>query len=316
MVLHDVEALVDKQQMMQTIGLTIIIFLLFMSRVSPSGKLTTDGVFVELDALEYPICLGATAWSKIKEFERLKSECEISSSFDDIDRVDGGIDSCASTGTVWETERGKIMIGPEIGSGVTATTFATNDENIVVKVSNEESLCQERASLKVLDGLNGFAPRMIPLTHSSSSIRMSKDCLDRLIVMEKAGDIDWADSLIKSSTLNSEQYMHLSRAIDAMKELHGLGFVHLDLHGHNFRLKEGDSSFLKIIDFGEMEPLIHQSSVDGDENSDDDEAVPKVDYKLPFSDWGIFIMEGNIPFLFSEALRDEINILRYLPCST
>ena len=246
---HDVETLVDKLQMIQPIGLPIIVFLLFMSRVSSSSKLSTDDVFVEFGALEYPICLGATSWSKIKEYERLKSECEISYSFDDMDRVDEGMDSCASTGTVWETERGKIMIGPEIGHGVTATTFATNDENIVVKVSKESSLCDDIASLIVLDGLDGFAPKIIRIT----SRRPSPFCQQRVILMQKAGDTDWA--AVSRIAPRSEQYMHISRAIDAMERLHRLGFVHGDFHGQNVRLKQHDTWFLKIIDFGEMEPF-------------------------------------------------------------
>lgn len=61
-------------------------------------------------------------------------------------------------------ELGLATLTKAVGSGGFGEVFATNQPRVVVKLSFRLVLCNESTILQILDGLEGFTPKVFDIT--------------------------------------------------------------------------------------------------------------------------------------------------------
>jgi hypothetical protein len=145
----------------------------------------------------------------------------------------------------FETHEGRgLCVGSQIGQGYYGKVFSVKESQLVLKVasSKDTDLCTEQVILRFLDGMDGFAPRIFPIT---SKIPVA--CATRTLVMDRMGDANWNDIVVAFDKAFYIRYVNLLKAVQT---LHDRGFVHSDIGKRNIRVKEFDPSFVALIDFG------------------------------------------------------------------
>jgi serine/threonine protein kinase len=147
-------------------------------------------------------------------------------------------------------EFGTLHIGEEIGRGKHGTVFSVENAPFVVKLIRDpnHTVCNEQASFTSLEGLEGFVPRTFRITNGLSS-----SCMQRVIVMERMGDVTWHAGVLK---FDKSFYLRFARLIEGVKLLHEKGFVHRNLSSRNVMVRHADPVFVAMIDFGSAMPWI------------------------------------------------------------
>jgi hypothetical protein len=144
----------------------------------------------------------------------------------------------------------KMTASACIGTGCFGSTYLVAHANIplVLKFTQENlGLCSDKVALKILDGLNGFVPRVYEINSG-----IAPGCEEQILLMDQLGDSDWADVV---ETYKSETYRRFAKLLEAVRDLHEKGFVHRDLKGDNIRVKRFDSSYVALIDLGNAVPI-------------------------------------------------------------
>jgi serine/threonine protein kinase len=160
----------------------------------------------------------------------------------------------------WEeipTKRfGRLRIGKKVGAGDFGTVFdVANNSDLIVKISHEtengiESICQEKAVLIAIDGLNGGAPKSVDLGS------MGEECSKRILVMEKKGELDFKEATSESVAFVSKRF---STLLGLLRSLHDMGIVHADIRSDNIRINPSNPAETYFIDFGIATPYVDQS---------------------------------------------------------
>lgn len=138
-------------------------------------------------------------------------------------------------------------LGKSIGSGSFGTTHFTQEPtNFVIKLAVEKedgiaSMCDEKASYRYLEGLNGAVPTL----HKIDSI--SPECEKRVLVMSRLGDANW-DQV--SRKIDGWLYRRMARLLEIIRDLHDLGMLHFDIKGDNIRVNIDNPDDVFLIDFG------------------------------------------------------------------
>ena len=97
-----------------------------------------------------------------------------------------------------------------------------------------------------LEGLEGFVQRTFRITNGLSSSGMQ-----RVIVMERMGDVTWHASVLK---FDKSFYLRVARLIEGVKLLHEKGFVHRNSSSRNVIVRHADPVFVAMIDCGSTVP--------------------------------------------------------------
>ena len=153
---------------------------------------------------------------------------------------------------------GADQSGVESRGGVSGNAFPSRDGTIFLKVAHMDkgtcetqmkSVCVERTTLSLLNGLDGLVPRELPLKD------FSEGCSRISVLEESAGRYVLADTYSKLSP--SALMAIVSRMIAIVEKLSQVGFMQNDLHMNNFLFSnmEDPAGTLKLIDFGFALPL-------------------------------------------------------------
>ena len=151
---------------------------------------------------------------------------------------------------------GPLRIGKRVGAGDFGTVFdVENDSDLIVKISHEsetgiESLCQEKAVLSEIDGLNGGVPKTVHLGP------MTDQCSKRILVMEKKGRLDFKEATNESGVFAAKRFSALLRIL---QNLHDMGIVHADVRSDNIRINPSNPAETFFIDFGISTPYVDAS---------------------------------------------------------
>ena len=186
------------------------------------------------------VCLSPDSPVRVQRYRELLMECQASK--------DTGA-MCAVVHQTFLIDGKETRIGREIARGAQGKLYVTSDPQIVVKEQLHPD-CEEIAAIKVLNGLDGFAPKLY-------GIRKDGCKTSHLLAMNKLGDSDWAT--VMSDPGNhvplAHAYFRFSKLLLALKSLHYLGFGHNDLHEKNVRVIRTDPSKVFLIDFGFLSPF-------------------------------------------------------------
>jgi serine/threonine protein kinase len=160
----------------------------------------------------------------------------------------GYMHTCIPEGSVEVAGVGSVKIGRKIGGGAFGDIFSLENQNLVLKVLSrpEFNICREFTALNVLDGLKGFSPRPFAISGG-----IEPRCSFRMLAMEKLGDADWDDVVFE---FDKGFYLRLAKLIEAVRELHEMGFIHRDIKGDNVRVRTADPEYVGLIDFGITRP--------------------------------------------------------------
>jgi serine/threonine protein kinase len=154
---------------------------------------------------------------------------------------------------------GEAHVGAEIGRGSAGVAFEIPEANMILKIAHasSNSLCSEKSGLRILDGLDKRVPHVFEVDEG-----LGDECVSRAIVMEKVGDADWRFVVTK---IDRDFYLRFASLLEAVRDLHAHGLVHIDLHAENIRVSLEDPNFVALIDFGKMNAFVdhkgHLSSV-------------------------------------------------------
>lgn len=161
---------------------------------------------------------------------------------------------CAVAGQSFLINGIETFIQEELAHGTQGRIYMTSNPRIIVKEQFKPD-CKEIAAMKVLDGLGGFAPKLLEISEKD-------DCkIDHLLAMEKLGDSDWETIMIDHAkdVPPHHAFLRFSKLLSAIKSLHYLGFSHNDVHAKNIRIYRDDPSVVFLIDFGFLFPFDQQS---------------------------------------------------------
>jgi len=141
-------------------------------------------------------------------------------------------------------------LGALLGSGAFGRTYKVQNQDAVVKVIYDPGMtvCREKIGIEVLDGLEGFAPKLVPITGGISS-----RCEKKLVAMDLVGDALWSEVVTR---FDAGFYIRFARLLEAVKTMHDKGFIHMDLKGDNIRVRTADPEFIGLIDFGFLRPHV------------------------------------------------------------
>lgn len=142
-----------------------------------------------------------------------------------------------------------VHIGKQIGAGAFGSTYLTTEEksdDFVIKLSHEmrsgiESLCQEKAAYRILNGMHGT----IPILHKTNGL--SSNCEKRVLVMSRLGDADWNQVANK---IDGTLFRRMAKLLEIIRNLHDMGILHYDIKGDNVRVDSNDPESVFLIDFG------------------------------------------------------------------
>jgi serine/threonine protein kinase len=139
-----------------------------------------------------------------------------------------------------------VSLGRQVDAGFFAFVFSTSRPDVLVKISKIGSvgLCNEKAALTVLDGLDGSIPKVF----NSATEAISRDCFNQVVVMEKKGTVNWSDANHQDERL---YFRRLARLMEILMNLHAAGFVHQDLSSENVRVDTDGSANVYLVDFGQ-----------------------------------------------------------------
>ena len=173
-----------------------------------------------------------------QEFSRKVEQCELAERPESV--ADGQCDPRDGVGISNRYYRK----GQELGEGAFGKAYDIPDANLVLKVIKDRrrDLCREKIGLEILDGLDGFAPKIAKITSG-----IDDECSNKVIALEKLGDDNWGN-VVKS--YDKAFYRRMARLFTAVRALHNRGFIHHDLKGDNIRVRKDDSSFVALIDLG------------------------------------------------------------------
>jgi serine/threonine protein kinase len=154
-----------------------------------------------------------------------------------------------------------VHIGKLIGAGHFGDTHWTEERtDFVIKLSHEsrngmESMCQEKAAYRNLNGMHGTIPRL----HETNEL--IPDCQKRMLVMTRMGDVNWKQI---SHQVDGHLYRRMARLLEIIQQLHDLGILHYDIKGDNVRVDSNDPNKVFLIDFGNSVSYVNE---DGKVNS-------------------------------------------------
>ena len=151
---------------------------------------------------------------------------------------------------------GDLTVEDELGQGMYGKVFSFYETSVIILKGaksdhGRDDLCWERSLQKVLDGLNGGAPRDYPITRFPSQF----DPLfrSRVLVMERRGDAEWSDVVVEE---NVAFFTRFAKLLTIVRDLHQTGFIHDDIKGCNIRVSTYDPEDVTLIDFGQAIPFI------------------------------------------------------------
>ena len=101
--------------------------------------------------------------------------------------------------------------------------------------------CKEVVVLKLLDGLDGFTSKVIPITEG-----VPAGCERRVKAIELKGNALWADEV---KAYDRGLYLRFARLVEAVRTLHDKGFVHKFLAGANVRVERDDPDMVYLDHF-------------------------------------------------------------------
>lgn len=96
-------------------------------------------------------------------------------------------EKCPGMGDSVSVQGFEITISEVMDAGADGKIYRTSDENLVLKITKHESICNEKAILMALVGTEGdYFPRPYGITSE-----ISDNCKARFLVMDKVGDANW-----------------------------------------------------------------------------------------------------------------------------
>ena len=163
----------------------------------------------------------------------------------------------ASAHAVFQVEGyGELRVDDELGQGMYGKVFTFFETSeIILKGAKSDhgrdDLCWERSLQRVLQGLNGGAPR----DHVISRMPAEFDPLfrNRVLVMDRRGDAEWGDVVLEEDALF---YTRFAKLLTIVRDLHRIGFIHDDIKGCNIRITRTNPQDVILIDFGQAIPYI------------------------------------------------------------
>lgn len=200
-------------------------------------------------------------WFRVDQ-ERMR-QIELVSRFTEaLERARSGMDDRFEIGPITElklAKLGDVEFNPEPKRNILSDEYISLDGRIVVKLMKARcgDCLRELIALALLKGLSGFAPKMFPIVSG-----LPAGVEQRAIAMEFVGDSNWSDEV---KSFDRSFFVRFARLLEAVRSLHALGFVHLDIVGENIRVKREYDSFLALIGYKYVCPLIDSKTMEYDE---------------------------------------------------
>jgi hypothetical protein len=146
---------------------------------------------------------------------------------------------------------GELRVDKELGQGLYGEVFTLFESSeIILKGAKSDhgrdDLCRERSLQRVLQGLNGGAPR----DHVVSRMPAEFDPLsrNRVLAMDRKGDAEWGDVVLEEDALF---YTRFAKLLTIVRDLHRKGFIHDDIKGCNIRITTAHPQDVILLDFGQ-----------------------------------------------------------------
>ena len=225
----------------------------------------------------HPVVVGTTVSSSSTRFSRVGAH--IAEFNRELNRVETAAmsvlrrgapqhDTCPPDSFNLKSRGTEIHLGALFAKGSDTRLFLANTgrgEPIIVKVLDEldyrhlrHALFVDKAFLAVYgDKKSTFIPRLFEFAENSSP-RVSDHCRARSMVSGFVGRYPLSQIQFH---LASAAAAALARAIEIVRDVHALGFVHGDIHRDNFVASDPRSppGSLRLIDFGRAQPFLDEA---------------------------------------------------------
>jgi len=188
-------------------------------------------------------------WELLKPYYEAVNDCEDQYLRNPLEPV-----SCAFDDSITVEGFGNLKIGEKRTNKHGEYVFPLENSALILKVLPDDkhwTVCRERVALSMLNGLEGFVPRVYNITSG-----VKPECLIRTIVIDQLGDDNWRIMRrAVESKYDSDFYHRAARLVKAVRALHEKGFNSGGLGETNVRIKRHHPWFVGLGDLTGVYPL-------------------------------------------------------------